>query len=187
MKPNWTEEQIRMAKHLWCCTPDTSRLIAVKIGKPRSSLISKANRMGWVKFNDDRYKVFSEEELNHIKEMWYSPLFTIENIAIKTGNKRHVLRHLAEKNKWKKAVKEKKPKQPRKRTRTIKPKMEDVCMDTTQRIHLLHAKEWQCRDVVGDPKNMIVCGAKCVEGKSYCQYHCQRNLIPYEYTGRKAA
>jgi len=43
--------------------------------------------------------------------------------------------------------------------------------------YLIDAKEDQCREIIGHPKNGIICGEKVKHGSSYCTIHHNENYV----------
>lgn len=61
------------------------------------------------------------------------------------------------------------------------PIKEEVVMRT---VRLIDVKENQCREIIGEPKNLKCCGRIIVNGKSYCDKHFIKNTVKTTFSFR---
>lgn len=166
----WTQDDIETARSLWENTNTPAIEIGFTIGKTKNAVIGKARRLGWSirdkadisrrHLTPDEYK--RRKELTALSERLRSEKKIIKQEVLAKRKAEEALRK-------KEAIREEVEMI---RLRSI-PKM----------ISLFDARENQCRNIIGDPKNMVVCGNACVEGKPYCSHHCLINYVPTNHNG----
>ena len=44
-------------------------------------------------------------------------------------------------------------------------------------VALADLERWHCRWVLGEPSEMLFCGARCVDGRSYCVFHVKQAYV----------
>lgn len=120
---------------------------------------------------------WTENDLSLCKEMWENSQKTQKEISCFFGKCKSSIPKIAKKMGWNK----------RKKGAIILHInfKEKRIFSQNIGVHISKIKDNQCRDIIGDPKNGMMCGVIVKDGSSYCNNHHSINHIKTTFTGEK--